>query len=141
VLEQSLPTASRTFGVSCREVAAIDDWVEAITREWNQGQRTAFRARLCVEELAANVLEHAGATADDEIRITLRHLNDGIGIEFVDTCPPFDPTRIVAPIVNGSIETVSVGGRGLQLVHAFSRDLLYRPQLGLNIVSFRVPSE
>ena len=141
MLDQSLPIASRTFSISSREVAAINDWVDGITREWNYGQRTALRARLCIEELAANVLEHAGATAEDEIRITLRHLNDGIGIEFIDTCPPFDPTTIVAPTINGSIETVNVGGRGLQLIHAFSRDLSYCLQLGLNIVSFKVHSE
>ena len=88
------PTETRTFGVSASEIGDIDSWVEQIGTQWGESKRTVFGARLCIAELAANVLEHGIAKlANDHIAITLRRCSDGIGIEFVDSREPFDPTR------------------------------------------------
>jgi hypothetical protein len=46
---------TRTFGVSSEEVGAIDNWVEQVGLRWGESERTVFRARLCIAELAANV--------------------------------------------------------------------------------------
>jgi anti-sigma regulatory factor (Ser/Thr protein kinase) len=131
---------TRTFAVDAREIAAIDDWIETLGRSWAQSDRTVLRARLCVAELAGNVLEHAAARATDRITITLRHMSNGIGIDFVDTCDLFDPTGVTPPAADVSLASVSAGGRGLMLVRAYSRDLSYCNSEGRNHVSLTVAS-
>jgi anti-sigma regulatory factor (Ser/Thr protein kinase) len=131
---------TRTFAVNAREIADIDDWVEAVGRRWGHSERTVLRARLCLAELAANVLEHAAPRAGDRITITLHHLSDGLGIELVDTCGLFDPTGVAMPSADVSIATARPGGRGLKLVHAFSVDLSYCNNDGRNRVSLKIAS-
>ncbi len=83
----------RTFGVSTQDVTAIDNWIEQVAASWNASERAAFKARLCIAELAANVLEHGGPKSDrDHIVVMLSRAGDGIEIEFLDSLKPFDPT-------------------------------------------------
>ena len=70
-----------TFGVSSEQVTAIDVWVERVAARWGKSERTIFRTRLCIAELAANVLEHGVARSDDaHIVIVMHQLDDGIGV-------------------------------------------------------------
>jgi serine/threonine-protein kinase RsbW len=132
---------SRTFEVSVGELLAIDDWVEQVARRWGKSERTVFRTRLCIAELAGNVIEHGGApSGHDRIEVTLCRLGDGIGVEFLDTRAPFDPTREPAPPDATSIETLQPGGLGLRLVHAYARDLSYRQEGVCNRVSLKIDS-
>src|SRR5215469_12738979 len=74
------PAETRDFAVTARDLGLIDDWIEGVGARWQADARTVFAARLCVAELAANVLEHAAATsAPDRITVTLRHCGDAIG--------------------------------------------------------------
>ncbi|HYW61459.1 MAG TPA: ATP-binding protein [Xanthobacteraceae bacterium] len=132
-------TETRRSGVSAQGVVALDAWVESVGRRWGRSERTVFAARLCIAELAGNVVEHGGATsAEDHIIVTLHCRSNGIGIEFLDTGAPFDPTgsAVVAksaaksgaksaaqPAPSGS---ATEGGRGLMLVRAYAKNLSYR---------------
>jgi anti-sigma regulatory factor (Ser/Thr protein kinase) len=132
---------SRTFGVSTGELTAIDGWVEQVARRWGESERTVFRTRLCIAELAGNVIEHGGApSGDDQIVVTMLRLGDGIGVEFLDTRPPFDPTGEREPPQATSLETLRPGGLGLRLVHAYARDLSYRQEGDRNRVSLKIES-
>jgi len=101
-----------------------------------------FAARLCVSELAANAVEHGIATAgaDDRIVVTLSRCDDGIVIEFRDSRRPFDPTSHVATPPPESIYAAEIGGRGLMLVRAYSRDLAYRHDGRENRVTLKIAS-
>jgi anti-sigma regulatory factor (Ser/Thr protein kinase) len=117
---------SRTFRVNSDDVGAIDSWVEQVALQWGQSQRTVFRARLCVAELAANVVEHGVArSGDDRIVVTLRRFGDGIGVEFLDSCAPFDPTAAIGAVENATIESLSPSGRGLMLIRSYAKDIAY----------------
>jgi anti-sigma regulatory factor (Ser/Thr protein kinase) len=132
---------SKTFGVSSDEVGAIDRWVEEVAAQWGQSERTAFRARLCVAELAANVVEHGIArSGDDRIIVTLQHCGDGIGIEFLDSCGPYDPTAQAVAAKASSIEAVSPGGLGLMLVRAYGSDIAYSNDGTGNRITLKVRS-
>jgi anti-sigma regulatory factor (Ser/Thr protein kinase) len=132
---------TRTFGVSVEEVGAIDSWVEEVAVQWGESQRTVFMTRLCIGELAANVLEHGiRRSGDDHIVVTLRHFADGIGVEFLDSCGPFDPTCKVAAPTADSIESMRPGGRGLMLVHAYAKDLAYCNDGACNRVTLKIRS-
>jgi serine/threonine-protein kinase RsbW len=131
-------TETRTLAINAREVAALDDWIEMVGERWDLSQRTVLRARLCVAELATNVIEHAAPRSSDRISVTLRWLDDGIGVEIVDTCAPFDPTEFVAAPMPDRIADVPPGGRGLTLLRSFSRKLSYRNSDGRNHVSIEI---
>jgi serine/threonine-protein kinase RsbW len=130
---------TRTFGVSSDEVAAIDSWVEQVVTRWGERERTVFRTRLCVAELAANVLEHGISRSDDDhIVVTLRQLGDGVGVEFLDSCAPFDPTGEIAATKAASIESLRPGGWGLLLVRAYANNLSYCNDGTRNRVTLKV---
>jgi anti-sigma regulatory factor (Ser/Thr protein kinase) len=135
---------TRTFGISSGEIGALDCWIEAVGVRWGASARSVFGARLCVAELAANVLEHGIAKADggpDHITVTLDRCDDEIKIEFVDTRGPFDPTRQVAAAPAANLESVDPRGRGLRLLQAYARDLSYSRDGTRNRVTFRIVSD
>jgi len=134
------PAQIRTFGINASEVTAIDEWIEQIAARWSANERTAFNARLCVAELAANVLEHGRASSDesDHIVVTLRQAGDGIEIEFLDSLGPFDPTAKAAETKSPPSEP---GGLGLVLIHAYAEELNYSNDGTYNRVRFKIKSE
>ena len=130
-----------TFGGSSEQVTAIDAWVERVAARWGKSERTVFRTRLCIAELAANVLEHGVARADDaHIVIVLHQLGDGIGVEFLDSGTPFDPTRQSATRDAGAAESARPGGWGLMLVRAYAKELAYSNDGTRNHVSLKISS-
>jgi anti-sigma regulatory factor (Ser/Thr protein kinase) len=136
-----MPVQTRTFGANKIGAAAIDDWITDVGRQWGKSPRTVFAARLCVAELAANAIEHGVARSnDDHIVVTLQASDDGIGIEFMDTMEPFDPTAVAAPKPESSPDpaAASVGGRGLMLIRAYSEDLAYRYDGRYNRVTLKI---
>jgi anti-sigma regulatory factor (Ser/Thr protein kinase) len=134
-------TATRTFGVSPADVAAIDDWLEQVGLQWGTSPRAVFAARLCVAELAGNVVEHAVAGGgDDHLVITVRRSGKGMAIEFLDSRAPFDPTRGAAAPTPELIEAAAVGGRGLMLLRAYARDLTYSHDGKYNRISLTTDS-
>ena len=104
-------TETRVCEIDRGEVAKVDEWIEAVGRKWGESERTTFAARICVAELFANVIEHGNAKSDrDHITVTLTRRHDGIGIEFLDTCAPFDPTAVAAPVLGNSISPRPLAG-------------------------------
>ncbi len=115
---------TRRCGISAADIAALDAWVESVGATWRKRDRIVFATRLCIAELAANVFEHGAPAPGTEIIVTLHCRGDGIGIEFLDSGAPFDPTREGAGH-SPSSEAPSVGGRGLMLLRAYAKDLGY----------------
>jgi sigma-B regulation protein RsbU (phosphoserine phosphatase) len=138
--------ATRRFRAHPVEVTAIDQWIKEVAAR-RQGEWAVFRTRLCVAEIAANVVEHGTRDhADAEIVVTLDQSDAGIDIEIADSGRPFDPTAVepvaVAPVAaEHSIETTPIGGRGLRILRAFARNLSYRRDGNFNHVRMHVPAE
>jgi anti-sigma regulatory factor (Ser/Thr protein kinase) len=125
----------RTFGVTVEAVTAIDCWIESVAARWGLSERVAFGVRLCVAELAANVLEHGVARSlEDQIILKLDRLRDGIEVEFADSRESFNPTVASAP----TGDAVNGGGRGLHLLHSYASDLSYVADARYNRTRFTV---
>ena len=133
----SAAAATRTFGVSTQDVTAIDDWIEQVAAKWSASKRTVFRARLCVAELAANALEHGGSKPGDHVVVTICHVGDGIEIEFLDSCKPFDPMTKAAAAKPLPSEA---GGLGLMLIRACADELSYSNDGTYNRVKLKIKS-
>jgi phosphoserine phosphatase RsbU/P len=133
---------TRTFRVTPAEISAADTWIEEVGRRWGIAERTAFGARICVAEIAANVLEHGAARAEPaELGVTLRRRESGLDVEITDSGRPFDPTALPPFPVSDSIEAAHVGGLGLRLVRSYASEVSYRHDGVCNHLTLRLRAE
>jgi anti-sigma regulatory factor (Ser/Thr protein kinase) len=117
---------TRRFDVTVEAVSALDEWVKNVGLKWGKSERTVFATRLCIAELAGNVVEHGTSmSASDHIIVTLRCRRDGIGVEFLDSRGAFDPTSDDFCTSPSSSKSMAAGGRGLMLVHAYAKNVSY----------------
>jgi anti-sigma regulatory factor (Ser/Thr protein kinase) len=138
---ENMTAETRTFEVDRDDAGKIDEWIETVGRRWGENQRTIFGVRLCIAELAANVIEHGIAKPGrDRIIVTLTRCSDGIGIEFLDSRARFDPTSAAVLEQPGSVHSVATKGRGLMLIRAYAKDLAYRYDGTYNRVTLRIGS-
>jgi anti-sigma regulatory factor (Ser/Thr protein kinase) len=118
---------TRTFRATPEEISAADTWIEEVGRGWGIAERTTFGARLCVAEIAANVLEHGGELAEPALLgVTLRRHDSGLDVEITDSGRPFDPTSVPERAPADAIETAHIGGLGLHLVRSYASAVTYR---------------
>jgi anti-sigma regulatory factor (Ser/Thr protein kinase) len=112
----------RAFAANQQSVGVIDKWIAEIARGAGLDDRTAFAARLCIAELANNVVQHGRVTPDDQITVTIHPSRERLDIEFQDTARAFDPTSVSGrPAHSEAYE----GGRGLMLIRSYASDLRY----------------
>jgi anti-sigma regulatory factor (Ser/Thr protein kinase) len=131
---------TRDFHATREQVSAADTWVEQVGLEWGLAERTVFGARICVAEIAANVIEHGGTFAEPaQLSITLRRRGRDLEIEITDSSRPFDPTTVTDRPLSSSIDTAQIGGLGLRLVRSYASDIAYRRDGSGNHVTLRVP--
>ena len=128
---------TRSFSVTVDGVAAIDSWIEGLASRWGLSEKAAFSVRLCIAELATNVLEHGIARSrDDLMTVSIDRLPDGVEVAFRNSRQSFDPTArlsLAEPKANA-------GGRGLMLLHAYALDLTYIADPDHNCTKFRIMS-
>ena len=90
-------------------------------------------ARLIVEEVACNAVEHAvapGAPLEMHARVE----DDRLWLEFRDRGPAFDPTAREAPDLDADIAERDIGGLGVFLVQELAERIEYRRSDGCNIL-------
>jgi anti-sigma regulatory factor (Ser/Thr protein kinase) len=127
---------TQAFHATAAQIGEMDRWVEELGTQWGIPERTVFRARVCIAEVAANVLEHGVTQPEqDQIIITLRNQAPAVEIEIADTGKAFNP---VEPPADASAESATDGGRGLQLLHSYASAMDYKREHDRNILFFRV---
>jgi anti-sigma regulatory factor (Ser/Thr protein kinase) len=118
-------------GVATRLREASDE-LETILTERGLSERARFAARLVAEELVLNAIQHGGAGI-----VTMETDPDGdpYRLTFEDDGVPFDPTPPPQPRASDAPGEVSPRGRGLILLHGFTRAMEYRLADGHNRLS------
>jgi serine/threonine-protein kinase RsbW len=125
------------FSISCAfsanpdGVASADDWIEKLAAQWGVDEKTAFNARLCVAELASNLVMHGGQTGCIRFTIVLSRNGGCASVDFYDDGSPFDPMSegFSEP---GQDDSPKIGGLGLHLVRSFSTRMIYTREPGQN---------
>lgn len=85
------------------------------------------RILLALDELAANIVEHAAQGRDGHaFEVCLQQGNDGIEVLVSDNGPTFDPTAQAAPAPARSLDEIPVGGLGLVLVQRLADGFEYQ---------------
>ena len=82
----------------------------------------ARRLAIIVEELVANLRDHAALGADDMIELALASDAGVVTLVMTDPAPPFDPRHAPAP---ADLPPERGGGAGLALVRAFAASIDY----------------
>jgi anti-sigma regulatory factor (Ser/Thr protein kinase) len=128
---------TQAFHASAADIGEMDRWVEELGVRWGIAERTVFRARVCIAEIAANVLEHGATRPDgDQIIITLRDQAPAVEVEIADTGRAFNP--VTPPAEAEAAGAQSDGGRGLQLLRSYASAIDYKRERDRNILLFRV---
>jgi sigma-B regulation protein RsbU (phosphoserine phosphatase) len=132
---------TRMFRITPAEISAADAWIEDLGRRWGISERATFGARVCVAEIAANVLEHSSSpTTPPEFNVTLRPSGAGLDVEITDSGDPFDPTTAPESPVPRTIEAAQIGGLGLRLVRSYATNIRYRRDGVRNHLSLHLPT-
>jgi phosphoserine phosphatase RsbU/P len=130
---------TRTFRVTPDEISAADAWIEEVGRSWGIAERTTYGARICVAEIAANVLEHGATPAEPaQLGVTLRRRESGLDVEITDSGRPFDPTTLPEHPLSDAIEAAHIGGLGLRLVRSYASEVTYRHDGVCNHLTLRL---
>jgi anti-sigma regulatory factor (Ser/Thr protein kinase) len=132
---------TRIFRVTPDGISAADAWIEEVGRDWGIAERTAFGARICVAEIAANVLEHGGGVEPNEpaqLGVTLTRRGSGLDVEITDSGRPFDPTAAAELPLSDSIEAAHIGGLGLRLVRSYASEVTYRHDGACNCLTLHL---
>jgi len=138
MLAEVAEAATRSYIATPDRLADIDAWIEQAGGAWRLSEDVVFRARVCVAEVLANLLEHGRSRPDgDDIRITLRAFPPALGLEIHDSGGPFDPTARAAAAA-AAPASHALGGRGLRLLGAYASDMTYRRAGRWNVLSLRV---
>ena len=83
----------------------------------------AWRLRVVVDEIVANILSHAGAGRT--IDVSFRRERDGVEIVVADDGPGFNPLTYPEPDVTSPLETRRPGGVGIALVKSLMDSVRY----------------
>jgi anti-sigma regulatory factor (Ser/Thr protein kinase) len=124
-------STSRSFVADPKGVVAADDWMEQLVSQWGVDEGAAYKARLCVSELAANLIMHDKKMPGLTFVVTLTRNGADAGVEIVDDGSPFDPTA--APALERSpADPPRIGGLGLNLIRSYANRIAYKRETGRN---------
>ncbi|MFC6841157.1 ATP-binding protein [Xanthomonas theicola] len=116
-------------------LAQLSDTLEAALLGHGVTREHAGRARLIVEELACNTLEHSHlAAGQPPLEVGLQVERGALVLEFRDSGPAFDLRTAPAPDLDADIAERPIGGLGLHLVRQLADHIDYRHDAGLNVV-------
>jgi serine/threonine-protein kinase RsbW len=116
-------------------LAQLSDTLEATLLGHGVTGEHVSRARLIVEELACNSLEHGHLASEQPPVEVLLLLDTGaLVLEFHDSGPAFDLRTAPPPDLDADIAQRPIGGLGLHLVRQLADHIDYRHDGGRNVV-------
>ena len=77
---------------------------------------TAFALHLATEEACANVVHHGYPDAPGPLTLRVEVTPNAVTVVLTDEAVPFDPDRVPAPPLDGSVEDRPIGGLGWHLI-------------------------
>lgn len=121
-LENRNEELERIF-TSVEKLAEEEEWSAALT----------FKTNLVLEEFGLNIMKYGYDEGIHTFDLSLTTSADTITIEFVDDGRPFNPLEdSKAPVLEGAIQDLPIGGLGIHLVMEMTDDFQYRRENSRN---------
>jgi len=135
-----MATFSATIRDDLDEFRKLAPRVVAFLRDQGMTPRTAYAARVAVEELVVNAIRYAfdPPPGSHAIDMDIRVGSDALVVRVQDDGRPFDPRTAPAPRIADALAEGAAGGWGIQLVKALADELTYRRSEGRNVVEVTI---
>jgi anti-sigma regulatory factor (Ser/Thr protein kinase) len=109
------------------------DWVENCAQKFAASERQILGARLCAEELLANLLAHTQSQIIN-VEINIQPDASGFYLILTNNGPLFDPLEKETRMLDADIDAARLGGWGLPILHQFSDRFEYQAASGINVI-------
>lgn len=128
----------RSFPARLSEFEAIRAAIDEFAAQTGICGEDCHRLVVIAEELFVNSVRHGyGVECDRPVWISLQCVASALELRFEDEAPEFDPiARAPRAPLEGNPDARPVGGLGVFLALAMSRDARYRREDGRNIIEF-----
>ena len=136
----------QTFGVPKDQlmevnIGTVEDAVrvskdaEVFCRSRGQSTRLSRHIALCIEEMAANIVEHGFSkdTKEHHLSVRVLHKKDYWVLRFRDDCRAFDPVHYIPKEEKDAL--------GIRLTLAMAEDAQYTYSMNLNNLMLKLPDE
>ena len=132
-----------TLASKLSEIARIPPWLENLASRDAIPESTRFAMDLCLEEVLSNIIRHGYCGAPNHTILVIygNPRSDTFTLVVEDKAPLFNPLSVQDKPMLRSLEEISQGGRGIQLVRQFADKVDYEPRPAGNrlTISFVVP--
>lgn len=91
-----------------------------------------FKIRLCVEEVAENIVQYAYPQGEGWMEASVDLTDDEVSIEFKDSGTPFNPLEKPDPDITLGADEREIGGLGIFLCKQMMDSVVYRFENGCN---------
>jgi anti-sigma regulatory factor (Ser/Thr protein kinase) len=132
-------TWTHTFACAIPELRRMSGWVHEVCADAAIDHDLALDLELCLHEVVANVILHGcDHPGGSPISVSLTASRDGVRATVEDFGRAFDPRQVPERPVPATLEDLTPGGRGVEILRRLARDLDYRRDGDRNILTFRV---
>ena len=127
---------SVAFPARVNEIASVFSVIDVLARWQSVPEAIVYGVHLVVDELIANVVEHADAPDGAQVCFSLELARDTLSIRFAWPGVRFDPTAVAGTFTASRIpdDPLTGLGMGLVLVKAFAHEVKYRWEAERNVV-------
>ena len=126
-------SASCAIRSDLREIGKVHDVLESFCTRHEIHQEAASEMDLAIEEVLANVVNHAyRGNPEREIRVRIQLQEGQLVAEVEDDGAEFNPLKQEAPDLDLPIEDRPIGGLGIHLVLSLMDAVEYRREDGVN---------
>ena len=126
---------SITLNATFEELPKLSAWVAA---QAPLNARQTYAIQLCLEELGVNLVLHGRPQGGNAVRFTVTLETEPLCVTVEDDGVAFDPTDAPAQAASPTLESVTAGGLGLNLINGFATQREYERIAGKNrsVLSF-----
>ena len=118
------------------EIARMTAFLEEISEELNLPMADAFNINLAIEEAVTNVIMYAYPQDEEhELTLNVRHVENRLIFDLIDTGKEFDPTLQPDADVTLSAEERQIGGLGIFLIRRIMQTVKYSRSNNKNILT------
>ena len=112
----------------------MSEWFRRFAAESGFSEEKALDIELCLNEIFANINDHAypDSRVEHEVRLTLARQGRRLEAVIEDDGRPFNPVEAPAPVFPGSLADATIGGWGIPIVRALADEVRYERSDGRN---------